>query len=146
MRLRWKSANQESARRGVAATELAIILPALFLIVLGCIDFGRFGYTYVALINSARAGAEYGIMTPYLAAGQSAWETAIQQKARDEMYQQTGYDANDLTTTTTPTNEGNGMRRIRVVATYASFQTLIPWPGIPSSITMRSEVIMRVVR
>jgi Flp pilus assembly protein TadG len=133
-------------RSAIAASELAVVLPALFLIVLGCIDFGRFGYTYVALVNSARAGAEYAITTPYLSSQQSTWEAAVQQKARDEMYQQTGYDSNDLTTSTTPTNEGAGLRRVRVVATYASFETLIPWPGIPSAVTMRAAVVMRVIR
>ena len=36
-------------RRGAAAAELAILLPVLVTIVLGCVDFGRFVYNYIAV-------------------------------------------------------------------------------------------------
>ncbi len=42
-------------RRGVAATEFALILPLFLLIVLGCIDYGRFAHTYIAVTNGARS-------------------------------------------------------------------------------------------
>jgi Flp pilus assembly protein TadG len=141
-----KDPRRDGVRRGASSAELAVLLPVLMLIVLGCIDFGRFGYNYIAVTNAARTGAEYAVMTPYLTSGQSAWQTKIQEKARDEMYQQTGYNANNLTTAAAVTIEGNGLRRVRVTATYSSFQTLIPWPGIPSQVTLRSAVETRVIR
>ena len=52
-------------RRGAAAVELAMILPVLMTIVLGCVDFGRFAYNYIAVTNAARAGASYAIMNNY---------------------------------------------------------------------------------
>lgn len=135
-----------SRRRAAAAAEFAIILPVLMMIVLGFIDFGRFAYHYVAVTNAARAGAEYAIMTPYVSAGQGAWQAKVQQAARDEMANQTGYAPSNLTTSTAVTVEQNGLRRVRVEATYASFRTITSWPGIPSTLTLRSAVTMRVVR
>ena len=53
------------SRSGTAATELAIIMPVFLLMVLGCIDCGRFVNTSIAVTNAARAGAGVGIMSRY---------------------------------------------------------------------------------
>ena len=37
------------------------------------------------------------------------------------------------------------LRRVRVEASYP-FSTLIDWPGIPSDMTLRSAVVLRVIR
>lgn len=107
---------------------------------------GRFGYHQIAVTNAARAGAEYGIMHPYTTSTQAAWMATIQQTARNELTGQTGCNPNSLTTTTTVNVESNGLRRIQVDATYSSFQTLVSWPGIPRTMTLRATVIMRSVR
>ncbi|HET6572411.1 MAG TPA: TadE/TadG family type IV pilus assembly protein [Fimbriiglobus sp.] len=141
-----RAAGCSRRRCGASAAEFAVVLPVLLLIVLGLIDFGRFAYYHVAVTNAARAGAEYAIMTPYVPAAQAAWNARVQETARDEMTNQIGYDPADLTTATTVTVERTGLRRVRVEATYASFQTVTSWPGIPSSLTIRSAVTMRVIR
>lgn len=139
---------QQTRRRQRAATsaELAFLLPTLILLVLICIDFGRFAYTQVAVNNAARAGASYAIMNPYVSSGQTTWQGQIQQTARDEMTNQTGYDPNALTTATVVTVEQSGIRRVRVTASYASFRTIVRWPGIPSSLTLRGTVEMTAIR
>jgi Flp pilus assembly protein TadG len=143
MRLRHPA----GARRGVGATELAIILPVLTLLALGCVDLGRFVYHQIAVTNAARAGAEYAIMNPYTPANLASWRAAIQQRARDELTGQTGCEPTWLTTNTIPTiEEPSGLRRVQVEATYSSFQTLVSWPGLPSSVTLRSTVVMRAIR
>src|SRR2546423_13511130 len=53
------SVGRQSVRHAVAAVELAVLLPVLTTIVLGCVDFGRFAYNYIAVTNAARAGAAY---------------------------------------------------------------------------------------
>ncbi len=50
--------------RGQAAAELALLLPVLLLILLGCIDLGRMFASWVTLTNAAREGARYGSMHP----------------------------------------------------------------------------------
>lgn len=140
------TANRTKRRGGAAAAELALVLPVLMLIVVICVDFGRFAYHHIAVTNAARAGAEYATTTPYLSSGASAWQAAVQQTARDELYNQTGCTATNLTTSTTVTVESSGLRRVRVTASYASFQTIIPWPGVPSPVTLTSYSEMRVIR
>jgi Flp pilus assembly protein TadG len=137
---------QNSGRKaGAAAAELAVALPLLALVVLGCVDFGRFCYHHIALTNAARAGAAYGIMHNYPAAEQAAWEAQIQEVARDEMTQQTGYVRASLTTTTTVTVEQSGLRRVRVQANHP-FQTIVAWPSLPAGMTLRSAIEMRAIR
>jgi len=133
-------------RGGAAAAEFALVLPVLMTLVLACVDFGRFAYHHIAITNAARAGAEYGIMNPYVASGSSAWQSAIQTTARNELTNQTNCTPTNLTTTTTVTIESNGLRRVRVVASYSSFQTIVSWPGIPSSSVLTARVDVWMIR
>jgi Flp pilus assembly protein TadG len=137
-------------REGASCVELAIILPVLLIIVVGAVDFGRFAYHYIAVTNAARAGAEHATMTPFTPAGATAWQAAVQQTARDEMTNQVGSDPDLLTTTATvfkdETGAHLGLRRVRVVATYDSFTTLISWPGVPDSVALSATVEMRMIR
>jgi hypothetical protein len=50
--------------RGQTLVELALILPALLLIVLVAIDFGRVFFGYVVLTNASRIGANYAASHP----------------------------------------------------------------------------------
>jgi Flp pilus assembly protein TadG len=134
-----------SHRPGAAAVEFALILPVLALLVLGCVDLGRFAYNYIAVQNAARAGAAYGIMHPYPNAGTPAWQTAVQQAAVDEMSQQTGFVSTDLNVQSASINDGNGLWRVQVTVSYP-FQTLVSWPELPTNLTLRSQVIMRTIR
>src|SRR5437016_827122 len=92
------SVRRKPGRSAVAALELVILLPVLATIVLGCVDFGRFAYNYIAVVNSARAGAAYGMMNNYTTSTLANWTgsnganptTGITQAARDEMAQQIG--------------------------------------------------------
>lgn len=133
-------------RPGAAVTEFALVLPLMILLVLGCLDFGRFAYTLIAVENAARAGAGYAIMNPYLKSGKTAWEAAIQEAAREEMTNQKGYDSTKLTTTTSVVIETNGLHRVKVTATYNSFDTIVAWPGIPESMVLTGFVEMRAIR
>jgi hypothetical protein len=45
---------------GAAVVEFALVLPILFLIVFGIIDFGRAFYTVNNIISAVREGARYG--------------------------------------------------------------------------------------
>jgi Flp pilus assembly protein TadG len=129
---------------------LAVILPVLMTIVLGCVDFGRFAYNYIAVTNAARAGASYAIMNNYSPTTAPTWRAGVRQAAKDEMEQQAGYIAANLTV---PDPEvivdANALRRVRVTASYP-FSTLVNWnwPGlrIPGSFNLTRRVEMRLIR
>src|SRR5262245_62419572 len=89
MRIRG-SVGRRSGRTAATAVELAILLPVLVIIVLGCVDFGRFAYNYIAVTNSARAGAAYAMMNNYTASTQNTWKAGITQAAKDELTDQVG--------------------------------------------------------
>jgi Flp pilus assembly protein TadG len=49
-----------ASSRGAALVEMAVVLPALCLILVGTIDFGRVFHTAMAVTKAARAGAQFG--------------------------------------------------------------------------------------
>jgi len=134
----------------MAAVELAMLLPVLVTMVLGCTDFGRFAYNYIAVTNAARAGASYGIMNNYTTSTQSSWAAGVTQAAKDEMTQQVG-TANiaNMQVTVLPIQDTNGLRRVRVTVTYP-FTTVVNWHwvglGLPSSLTLQQQAEMRLIR
>lgn len=118
-------------RRGVAATELALLLPVLTLVLFIGADYARLFYALATLGDSARAGALHYAMHP------SAAQTAVEQAALA--------DASNLAPTPTVTTGGGtitgGHAYVQVTVSY-SFQTLIPQPGITSPITLSRTVVM----
>ncbi len=54
----------EGTAKGQAAAELALLLPLLILILLGCLDLGRAFSAWLTLQNGVREGARYGSMYP----------------------------------------------------------------------------------
>ena len=155
--------HSKSRRSGAAAAELAVFLPVLAFLILGCLDFGRFAYTYIALTNSARSGAFYGVMNPYKSSTEATWLTNIQSYARQQMNLSPDPNLTIDTSTLTKSTAGNGdtiysnsdiivtiekatgERRVSVTAHY-TFKTLISYPGMPSSVSMQRQVVMRSIR
>src|SRR6266849_1197925 len=86
MRIRAKNGkDSRPARQGTAAVEFAIILPVVMVLVLGCIDFGRFPHSYIAVTNAARAGAGFGSVNPYTTATATTWKADIKQAFFEDM-------------------------------------------------------------
>ena len=134
-------------RRGGAALELAILLPLLISIILGCIDLGRFVVIYVTITNAARAGAGAGAMKPATVSTMSSWRNAVKFAVLDELSNQGGFEASAMTipdpqwiTETSPK-----FNRVQVKINY-SFATIVQWPLAPSSFTISRTVEMRAVR
>jgi Flp pilus assembly protein TadG len=141
-----------SSRRAAGAVEFALILPLLFTLVVGCVDFGRFAYYYIAVINAARAGAAYGIMNNFSSSTYSGWASGITQTAKDEIAQQV--DASKLQVTVSWSEDANGLRRVHVLTSYP-FQTIVTWKFtglgfvglvIPNNITLQGQAEMRLIR
>jgi Flp pilus assembly protein TadG len=132
-------------RPAAAAAELVVILFLLITIVLGCVDFGRFSYYYIAVTNGARAGAGFGSVNTYTTATYPVWQAQVKQAVVDEMSATYGFDASKLTVTVSVVYDTPTLWRAQVVASYP-FTTIISWPGIPASMTLQRQVAMRMVR
>lgn len=139
----------KKGRRGAAAVEFALILPVLLTLILGCVDFGRFGYYYLAVTNAAHAGSQNAMMNNFTASTQSTWAANASTAAKDEMTSQTGYNSASLTVTTTTSTDVNGLKRVQLTASYP-FTTLVNWNlsglAIPHTFTLARKVEVRIIR
>ncbi len=138
-------------RSGLAALELALLLPLILLIVIGCIDFGRFAHSYIGVTNSARAGAGYAHMHPPTVGTMSLWQANIRQIALDELTQTlpaSGLTANDVTVNSTRVfDQQNNTTFWRAEVTVSMpFRTIIAWPTLPANVTMTRTVKFRGIR
>jgi Flp pilus assembly protein TadG len=131
-------------RTGAAAAELAVLLPVLGLIFFGCIDFGRFAYSYIALTNAARAGAGLGCVNPVTTSTYRNWQTKVKEDVATEMSGLPGFDASKLKVDVKPVPTTNP-ERVEVKAIYP-FKTLMSWPGISQEINMSRTVVLRMIR
>ncbi|GAA3707315.1 hypothetical protein GCM10022399_25070 [Terrabacter ginsenosidimutans] len=52
------------SERGASAVEFAIILPVLFLVIAGIVDFGRFFFMKIQVTNAAREGVRMAVVMP----------------------------------------------------------------------------------
>lgn len=143
MCVRERNTLRKSARRGAAAIEFAVILPVLILIVLGCVDFGRFAYSYIAVSNAARAGAGYGCVHPFTDGTKPTWEANIRQAAADEMQLIADFDPNQVQITSSPQSVGDWW--VTVDVAY-SFHMIVNWPALPNEMTLRRTVTMPGIR
>lgn len=137
---------KNACRRGASATELALILPLMITLVLACIDFGRFGYMYIAVTNAARAGAGVGSSKKVTTSTLPNWRTLIRTTATSELANQSNYDPSRLTIPDPQLIvETSGLRRVSVRVDYR-FNMLVSWPLLPNQFMLSRTVEMRMYR
>ena len=143
------------ANDGAALVELALVTPLLLLLLFGAVDFGRAYYVGLSVASAAHAGAEYGSQYPSNTAGIT---TAAQQSAPDlknltvtaltwgcECSDGTSYSPSCFPMPVCSANAsrgGNVVHRVQVT-TSAVYNTLVPWPGIPKSLTLSNTATIR---
>lgn len=141
-----------SGRDGQALVETALTATLLITLLLAAIDFGRAYYMLVELKGAAHAGALYGAQFP---TDKQGMISAAQSDATDFTMSSTptadwGCECSDgtnataesggsCTITCTTTNEVYYVW----VTTNTTYSPLVPWPGIPSSMTLTETVQMR---
>jgi Flp pilus assembly protein TadG len=135
-------------RRAAAMVEFALILPVLLTIALGCVDSGRFAYYHIAVTHAAEVGAQFAAFHPFTPTTQSNWNAKTLEAVINEMQGVAGYNPQKLVVPNpvviTETSNSN-LRRVQVEVRY-TFNTLVPWTGVPSTIVLTRRVEMRVVR
>ena len=145
MNRRAPSLRRASARRATAATELALILPLLMTLVLGCVDFGRITYIYLAVSNASRTGAEYGATHNFTAYTRATWQSRLQQACVAEMSAVPRFDSSQLNVSIATTADAYGLFRVTVDVEYP-FTTIVSWPGIPHEVLLWRRTSMREIR
>ncbi len=145
------------AEGGASLVEFAAVLPLLLLMVLGTIDFGRLAYMYIEVHNAARAGAAYGAQNHITASNNTGMQTAATNDASDlPATSPTSFTAtashfcvcsNANSQASSPhvactsfCAAGDQLVEYVELDTQANYQPWIPWPGAPTSTTVRATV------
>lgn len=123
--------------RGQSAVELALLLPILLLIVLGCLDLSRAFQARMALANGTREGARYASLHP------NADPMIVRQRTEADILAQ-GLEASDLRVFPPVAPEGlKGGKPIRVTAEYTlPVLTSYLFGGQPLRIAASTEMII----
>ena len=132
-------------RRGAVLIELALVLPLLILMVLICVDFGRFATVHIAVTNAAREGASFGGMHRSTDATYGRWKQGILDALKDEMSGIPGYSDEQLSVAEPVVLASQSRSRVRVEVTY-KFKTAIAWRIIPDELPISRVAEMPVVR
>lgn len=139
-------------RRGLATVELAVLAAALTLLAIGVIDYGQTLVRKTELANAVRAGAQYALIRKPIGGDMSEIRNAVAATAPA--------DKNDSQTITAiPFCECPGAGTIDCslacadgaerqffvqITLQETFETLLPYPGIPNSFSLREETIVRL--
>lgn len=139
------------AEDGASLVEMAVLLPLFLLLIFGAVDFGRAFYLEMELTGAAHAAVIYGSQYP-------TDTTGMQNAAKDdapnvpslnvgtpvvgcECADGTSYSSPCPTTPPACTTT-NVVNRVNITVT-ATYSTLFPWPGVPSSMSLSSSASMR---
>ena len=135
---------------GASLIELAFVLPLFPLLLFGALDFARAFYVSVEIVGAAQAAAFYGSQNPNDTTGM---QTAAKDDAPDvpnlsvgtptsgcECLDGSHYGAVCPTMATCGGN--NTVQRVNVTVT-GTYSPLIPWPGVPSSMSLTGSAAMR---
>jgi Flp pilus assembly protein TadG len=151
--------------RGSALVEAALLLPVMFLMLFGTMDFGRVYFTGMAVASAARAGVQYGSLGgPGKAGDAPNIRAAVQADASNQglvvgnmtitpqTYCQcvgdssaiTNYNAGcTITSCSAYGDAGAAASYVEVTVAY-TFSTLVNWPGVPRTTNITRTARMRV--
>jgi Flp pilus assembly protein TadG len=137
-----------SCREGSVAAEFAVVVPAIFLIAAGIADFGLLATKSIALTGTTRTGAEYARTHPADMIGiqnsmqsSMSFAPALTFPATFPRTCECEDETAIACTESCATFGRPGPNRVfmRISASQA-FIPLVPWPGIPATLTAATEV------
>lgn len=137
--MRRAEQSTDQGRRGVATVELAVALPLLVVLLLGCVDAGRLTLRYICVSNAASEAAAFASLNaPGQFGGVSGWIAAIRQRAITES-----------ALLNPPLTDSEILVDVSVlsiglvsVQVETSFDTIVSWPGLPQTWTMARKVVL----
>jgi Flp pilus assembly protein TadG len=125
--------------RGQSLVELALIAPVLIILMLGAMDYGRVYFAYTSVTNAARTGADYAASSSTAASD----TTSIRAAAVAETSDLLNTSASNPSVSVATGTDSQGRLYADVTVSY-EFDTLFPWPGLPSSFDVERTVRARV--
>jgi Flp pilus assembly protein TadG len=134
--------------RGQSAVELALVAPFVVLVLVIAADFSRVFYMSIEAANAARAGVQYGAQSTTKASDTAG----MQQAALNDAANLSGLTATasnfcecppSTSHVTCSSTSCSGMEMYVQVNTSAQFQTLVHYPGVPSTVTLNESALMR---
>ena len=136
-------------RTGAALVELSVVLILTITIVLGCVDFGRFASTLMAVNSAAREGASFGSTRPFTPHTEQRWKDQIVATVVDELSGLPNFSP-DAVHVVEPTMQAEAVNerfslRVNVQVSH-EFKTAVPWPLLPKSFQITRSAVMPVVR
>ncbi len=159
--MRYKEAKRRGAsrrQRGQALVELAIVSSVLLALAIGVADFCRVYYASVSVTNAARAGAQYALRQRYtdtagIQAAAVADASGLKNFSSSNVtagttsgqwfYCQCPGSTGTVTCSATLTCAGGSPQLFVDISTNYTFTTIVNYPGIPHTLTLRGEAIMR---
>lgn len=128
------SLRKNTGNRGQALVEFALVLPLLFLLVFGIIEFGRYLFLKNTATNGARQGARQAAVTPLT--WDAAKRAAIYSAATSIYHGTTPWTVNIVPDP--PTASG---QEVRVTVTR-NFDSVVP-NFVPTPTTISATAVMR---
>ena len=134
-------------RRGTACVELAMLLPLLMSLFLFATDFARILYYTITIENCALDGALFGAQgfdnqnQQWIANKPQYWQGPSGQVVSQEQAVAELDGTNlkpalaDSNITVSSGNDADG-NPVNIVTVKYTFNTIVPWPGIPSPLTI----------
>lgn len=145
------SKRKPRSRPGVAAVEMALVLPFLLFIVLLVSDFGRIFYTAITLTNAARAGAAYGAQSPARSVDSAGIRQAATQEAQDigligvSTAPSCSCPGGALVNCISGNCGAYGIPRLSVTVTATTtFTTMVNYPLLPHTVPLSRTASIRV--
>jgi Flp pilus assembly protein TadG len=140
--------NSLAGQSGTSLPETALVLPVLILMLTGLVDLGRAYYYAISVSSAAHAAAVYGVQNPTDVQGMMSAASAsapdISSLNTNASY---GCECHDGTSAvadcSAPPSCSENYVNYVAVTTSATFQTIIPYPGLPSSFTLQGNARMR---
>jgi hypothetical protein len=133
---------------GSAAAEFALVAPMIILIAAGIADFGMLATKSAALAGTTRIGAEYARLYPADTAGiQNSMQSSMSFMPALIFRASFPYscecdDRTSIACTESCATVGRpGPNRVFItISASQAFTPLVPWPGIPASLTAATEI------
>jgi Flp pilus assembly protein TadG len=133
-----------------ALVELAFVLPVASFLLVGAIEIGRLANASIILDQAARAGVQYGAQNRVTASDNAGMAQAAQDDASgiEDMAVTAGHfcTCSDGSASTCQPTDCSGSRILEYVKvnTQTQLHTLLPYPEIPRSFTVKGQDVMRV--